>query len=70
MTEDGKRKLDPEKAEAFRQWPEPKSLDDPVSFRAYVNFVREFILNLHEHEKALRPPVRQEGGAIRRLPEG
>ena len=55
VIEDGKRKLDPKKAETLRKWPQPKSLDDLVSFRAYVNLVRGFIPNLHEHEKALRP---------------
>ena len=39
----GTRKIDPSKAEALRNWPEPKSLDDIVSFQAYCNFIKEFI---------------------------
>ena len=55
VIEDGRRKLCPKKVEALRRWPEPKSLEDLVSFRAFVNFVREYIPGLHTHERALRP---------------
>ena len=55
VIEDGRRKLCPKKVEALRRWPEPKGLEDLVSFRAFVNFVREYIPGLHTHERALRP---------------
>ena len=39
----GVRKVDPMKAERLRQWPDPQSIDDIISFRAYANYIREYI---------------------------
>ena len=50
----GLRYVDPGKADKIAEWPEPKSLDDLVSFRAYCNFVREFIPNYNVIESPLR----------------
>lgn len=51
----GVRMPDPAKAHAMREWPAPTSLDDLVSFRAFANFVKEFIPDNHEHERHIHP---------------
>ena len=35
--------------------PLPKTLEDLVSFRAFANFIKEFIPSFHKHDKLLRP---------------
>ena len=50
----GARRCDPTKAEALRAWPDPSSVGDVVSFRAFANFVWEFIPCFHEADKHLR----------------
>ena len=55
MVGEGCRKADPAKVEALRSWPNPTSLDDIVSFRAFANFVKEFIPTFQEHGQHLRP---------------
>ena len=50
----GTRKVDPKKAQALRDWPEPSSLDDVVSVRAYANFIKEYIPSFHVHDLHLR----------------
>ena len=51
----GARRVDPKKVEAVRNWPAPKCVDDIVSFRAFVNFIKEFVPAFHEHDQHLRP---------------
>eukprot|EP00969_Alexandrium_andersonii_P235097 10380480-Alexandrium_andersonii.AAC.1 len=53
------RKPDPDKAKALREWPDPKGLDDVVSFRAFVNFVKEFIPSFQELDRFLRPHTKK-----------
>ena len=50
----GCRKVCPTKVAAVRNWPFPKSIDDIISFRAFVNFVREVVPSFHEHDEHLR----------------
>ena len=38
----------------MREWPEPKCLDDIISFRAFANFVKEFIPSFHELDQYLK----------------
>jgi hypothetical protein len=47
--------VDPEKAATLAAWPEPQSLDDLVSFRAFCNFIKEFIPNFHDYDHHFRP---------------
>ena len=51
----GCRSVDPGKVKAMREWPEPKIVEDIVSFRAFANFVKEFIPRFHELDAHLRP---------------
>ena len=51
----GTRMADPDKIKALQNWPDPSSLDDIVSFRAFANFVNEFIPTFQEHDRYLRP---------------
>ena len=51
----GARRVDPAKAKALRDWPDPKCIDDIISFRAFANFIKEFIPSFHEHDALLRP---------------
>ena len=41
----GVRQVDPRKADALRDWPDPKEVSDIISFRAYANWIREYIPN-------------------------
>ena len=50
----GKKFVDPSKADALERWPDPKRLEDIVSFRAYANFIREFIPGFMDYDAALR----------------
>ena len=45
---EGKRTVQPGKAQALRDWPDPKTIDDVVSFRAFANYLREFIPRFQE----------------------
>ena len=38
----GLKTVQPGKADALRNWPDPSSLDDVASFRAIANYLREF----------------------------
>ena len=51
----GTRRVDPAKVETVRQWPQPRCLEDIISFRAFVNFLREFVPELADHDRFLRP---------------
>ena len=53
--ENGSRKIDPQKAEAFRNWPEPQCVGDVVSFLAFANYIREFLVGFLEDSRPLRP---------------
>ena len=55
----GLRFVDPGKAVRIESWPAPSSLDDVVSFRAYCNYVREFIPSFSTLEAPLRPYMRK-----------
>ena len=39
----GQRWVDPSKAAQLRSWPDPKSLDDIHSFRAFAQYIKEYI---------------------------
>ncbi len=51
---EGRRTVQPNKTQALRDWPQPKSLDDVVSFRAFANFLREFIPRFTELDQRLK----------------
>ncbi len=55
----GVRRCDPKKVETLRNWPEPQSRDDVVSFRAYCNYLKEFIPGYHDMEQHLREYTKQ-----------
>ena len=55
----GVRRCDPKKVETLRNWPEPQSRDDVVSFRAYCNYLKEFIPGYHDMELHLREYTKQ-----------
>ncbi|MEO2123515.1 MAG: RNase H-like domain-containing protein, partial [bacterium] len=42
------------KADALRDWPDPSDIADIVSFRAYANWIREYIPNFIELDAPLR----------------
>ena len=46
-------------AARIESWPAPSSLDDVASFRAYCNYVREFIPSFSTLEAPLRPYMRK-----------
>ena len=50
----GKRKVQPGKAQALDKWPDPKCIEDVTSFRAYANFLREFIPSFLEDDQRLK----------------
>ena len=47
--------LTPSTAYALRAWPEPSCLEVLASFRAYANWVRDYIPGYLEIDKKLRP---------------
>jgi hypothetical protein len=51
----GARRLDPAKIQGLRDWPDPQSPDDLVSFRAYANFIKEYIPGYYDFDHLLRP---------------
>ena len=50
----GKRTVQPGKAQALEEWPAPKSLDDVASLRAFANYLREFLPSFQEHDSRLK----------------
>ena len=46
----GQRKLQESKIQGLLEWPEPKTLADVISFRAYANFIREFLPAFQEND--------------------
>ena len=46
--------VQPGRAQALREWPEPRTLDDVVSFRACANYLREFIPRFTELDLRLK----------------
>ena len=57
---EGKRTVQPGKAQALRCWPDPKCLDDVVSFRAYANYLREFIPRFSELDQHLKNATKKD----------
>lgn len=55
----GERFVDPGKADRLLSWPAPTSIDDLVSFRAYCNFIREFIPNFTQLDAPLKPYMKK-----------
>ena len=51
----GEKRVDPAKAQGLRDWPDPKTLEDIDSFRAYANFIKEYIPNYVQLDAGLRP---------------
>ena len=51
----GLRKCDPAKVQGLREWPAPRTVDDLISFRAYANYIKEYIPGYHEYEVKLKP---------------
>ena len=51
---EGTRTVQPGKAQALKDWPDPKALDDVVSFRAFANYLRDFILRFQELDQRLK----------------
>ena len=50
----GTRTVQPGKAQALKEWPAPSSIDDVVSFRAFTNYLREFIPRFQELDARLK----------------
>ena len=50
----GERKVQPEKAQALKDWPDPSNTSDVVSLRAYGNYLREFIPNFMKLDQRLK----------------
>ena len=51
---EGMRTVQPGKAQALADWPMPKTLDDVISFRAFANYLREFIPSFQENDARLK----------------
>ena len=50
----GTRTVTPGKAQALRDWEPPKNKEDVISFRAFANFLREFIPSFLLHDQRLK----------------
>ena len=50
----GQRKLQESKIQGLLDWPEPQTLADVISFRAYANFIREFLPAFQENDFHLK----------------
>eukprot|EP00975_Prorocentrum_lima_P008145 1742003-Prorocentrum_lima.AAC.1 len=55
MVGQGKRRCDPSKVQALRDWPDPRGHEDLASFLAYANYLCEFIPKLQELAGTIRP---------------
>ncbi len=55
----GLRYVDPGKADKISRWPEPKAIEDLVSFRAYANYIREYIPNFADMDRYLKPYMKK-----------
>lgn len=51
---EGTRTVQPGKMQALRSWPDPTCIEDVTSFRAYANFLREFIPRFAELDVRLK----------------
>ena len=51
---EGKRTVQPGKAQALKDWPDPKCIEDVTSFRAFANFLREFLPRFQELDQRLK----------------
>jgi len=51
---EGTRTVQAGKAKALEEWPDPKCLEDVVSFRAFANYLREFIPRFQELDSRLK----------------
>ncbi len=55
----GLRTVQPGKAQALVDWPDPKTLDDVISFRAFANYLREFIPRFQELDVRLKSTTKK-----------
>ena len=51
---EGSRTVQQGKAQAVNDWPEPTCLEDVISFRAFANYLREFIPRFSELDQRLK----------------
>ena len=56
---EGTTTVQPGKAQALVEWPMPKTLDDVVSFRAFANYLREFIPQFTELDQTLKTATKK-----------
>ena len=66
----GTRTVQPGKAQALKEWPAPSSIDDVFSFRAFTNYLREFIPRFQELDAHMKAPRKERSGkGGRRIPK-
>ena len=53
MFGNGKWQVDSQKAQGLLDWPDPRSCDDIVSFRGYVNLMKDIIPPFHPQDQCL-----------------
>ena len=51
---EGAKTVQQGKADALNNWPDPTSLEDVISFRAFANYLREFIPRFSELDQHLK----------------
>ena len=56
---EGAKTVQQGQAQALNDWPDPTSLEDVVSFRAFANYLREFIPRFSELDQRLKTATKK-----------